>query len=59
MGYKLEKMDLGQFNNVVSVMVVANVLCEKSVFLKCSRIVLQYHFKGLEKKRRYRWTDLM
>jgi len=54
MGYKLEKMDLGQFNNVVSVMVVANVLCEKSVFLKCSRIVLQYHFKGLEKKRRYR-----
>jgi len=39
-------------------MVVANVLCEKIVFLKYSRIAIDRHFKRPEKKRRYRRTDL-
>jgi len=59
---------LVQFGNVgsatpfwwrdVSAMVVANVLYEKSVFLKYKIVALKRHFKGPEKKCRYRRTDL-
>jgi len=39
-------------------MVVANVLYEKSVLLKYKIVALKRHFKGPEKKCRYRRTDL-
>jgi len=42
----------------LSAMVGANVLYEKGVFLKYSRIALWRHFKGLEKECRYRRTNL-